>query len=62
MEQKELKRLMADKSNDTFFAGDIRDPFIYLPNEMFSKILPVEQKNNEIQRKGFFRRKNKGEK
>ncbi len=62
LEQKELKRLMADKSNDTFFAGDIRDPFIYLPNEMFSKILPVEQKNNEIQRKGFFRRKNKGEK
>lgn len=58
-EQKELKKLMEDKEEYTFFADDVRDPFVYSGNTMYSKILPLEQKSEVRCKKRIFKRKKK---
>ena len=57
-EQEELKKLMEDKGEYTFFTDDTRDPFVYSGNNMYSKILPLEQKTT-LHKKRRFKRKKK---
>ncbi len=58
-EKKDLLELMEEKAKDTFFAGEVRDPFSYDGQDgIYGKILPIKSQNVEQSKKaGFFRRR-----
>lgn len=61
-EKKDLLELMEEKAEDTFFAGEVRDPFSYDGKDgIFEKIMPIEkQVENQNKKNRFFgRRKNR---
>lgn len=60
-EKKDLLELMEEKAADTFFAGEIRDPFSYDGEDgIYKKILPLKIQNVDQNKKKriFGRRKN----
>lgn len=61
-EKKDLLELMEEKAGDTFFAGEVRDPFSYGGEDgIYEKILPVEkQVGNQNKKNRFFGRRKKG--
>ena len=61
-EKKDLLELMEEKAGDTFFAGEVRDPFSYNGEDgIYEKILPVEkQAENQNKKNRFFGRRKKG--
>ena len=57
-EKKDLMELMDDKSEFTFFADEAKDPFTYCNSDIYEKIIPLENKNQEEPKKrSFFRRR-----
>lgn len=55
-EQKDLKELMEEKAEFTFFADEARDPFTYCNSNIYEQILPIENKNVEPVKKSIFGR------
>lgn len=58
-EKKDLLELMEEKAEDTFFAGEVRDPFSYDGEDgIYGKILPLKSQNVGQNKKiGFFKRR-----
>ena len=52
--------MMDDKADKTFFIEYVPEKYVYVPNDIFSRILPehedVEVKNSK-KKKGFFKRR-----
>ena len=59
-EKKDLLELMEDKSEYTFFADTAKDPFTFGNPEIYEKMIPLNsRKEDEVIKKGFFRRRKK---
>lgn len=55
-ERKDLLELMEDKSEFTFFADEAKDPFTYCNSDIYSKIIPLEERENTVaKKKGFLK-------
>ena len=56
-EKKDIKELMEDKADKTFFADESKDPFTFGNSEIYKKMIPIENKSEEKKEKksGFFR-------
>lgn len=59
----DLKELMGDKYGSSFIAEFIPDKYVYVPTEIYEKIIPVTdlsvEQNKTKKRKGFFGKKRK---
>lgn len=59
----DLKELMGDKYGSSFIAEFIPDKYVYVPTEIYEKIIPVTdlsvEQNKTRKRKGFFGKKRK---
>ena len=60
-EKKDIKELMEDKADKTFFADESKDPFTFGNSEIYKKMIPIENKSEEKKEKksGFFRKRKK---
>lgn len=59
-EKKDLLELMEDKSEYTFFADTAKDPFTFGNPEIYEKMIPLSSvKEEKVEKRGFFRRRNK---
>ena len=55
-EKKDILELMEDKSQFTFFADEAKDPFTYCNSDIYSKIIPLEKRENTVlKKKGFLK-------
>lgn len=57
LEKPEVLELMEERATRTFFSAYAPDPFVYVPNDIYPKLLPVENKEtkNSSKKRGFFR-------
>lgn len=60
-EKKDIKELMEDKADKTFFADESKDPFTFGNSKIYSEMIPIENKSEEKKEKksGFFRKRKK---
>ena len=60
-EKKDIKELMEDKADKTFFADESKDPFTFGNSDIYRKMIPLEDKSEDKKERksGFFRRKKK---
>lgn len=58
-EQPDVLELMEDRATNTYFSKYVPDPFVYVPNEIYKKLLPVEKKvvRSNPKKRGLFRKK-----
>ena len=60
-EKKDIKELMEDKADKTFFADESKDPFTFGNSKIYSEMIPIEDKSEQKKEKksGFFRKRKK---
>ena len=60
-EKKDIKELMEDKADKTFFADESKDPFTFGNSGIYKEMIPIENKSEEKKEKksGFFRKRKK---
>lgn len=59
-DRKDLKEMMEEKAEQTYFIENIPDKYVYVPNECYEKmihIVPVQEETAVPKKKGLFRRK-----
>lgn len=60
-DQKDIIEMMEEKADQTFFSEYVPDKYVYIPNDIYTKILPLKdtpkQGNGRNKKKGFFKKK-----